>query len=78
MVQWKVSFRYLTYCFDPNRWKLSLIDGVDVSHFILFGEKSRSFHQKKKENRKACCHSLRSDVFKNFYKTRNYCTILRV
>ena len=48
MVQWKVSFRYLTYCFDPNRWKLSLIDGVDVSHFILFDEKSRSFHQKKK------------------------------
>ena len=52
MVQWKVSFRYLTYCFDPNRWKLSLIDGVDVSHFILFGEKSRSFHQKKKRTKR--------------------------
>ena len=77
VVRWKVSFRYLTYCFDPNRWKLSLIDGVDVSHFILFGEKSRSFHQKK-ENKKACCHSLRSDVFKNFYKTGNYYTILGV
>ena len=65
MVQLKVSFRYLTYCFDPNRRKLSLIDGVDVSHFILFGEKSRSFHQKK-ENKKACCHSPRSNFLKNF------------
>ena len=51
MVQWKVSFRYLTYCFDPNRWKLSLIDGVDVSHFILFGENHGPFTKKKRTKR---------------------------